>query len=79
MVCLVEALILINTTSGVMDKVHEEVKNIKEVRKATKADGPHDIIAIVEIEAVGEIRDALMDKIRSIKGVKETTTNLIIG
>ncbi|KXA96905.1 hypothetical protein AKJ38_02340 [candidate division MSBL1 archaeon SCGC-AAA259I14] len=62
-----------------MDKVHEEVKNIKEVRKASKVDGPHDIVAIVETEAMGEIREALMDKIRNIEGVKKTTTNLIIS
>ncbi|KXA93157.1 hypothetical protein AKJ66_02620 [candidate division MSBL1 archaeon SCGC-AAA259E22] len=79
MACLVEALVLINAASGVMDKVHEGVKNIKEVRKARKVDGPHDIVAVVEIEAVGEIRDALMNKIRNIEGVKETITNLIIS
>lgn len=44
MVCLVEALVLINAASGIMDKVHEGVKNIKEVRKARKVDGPHYVV-----------------------------------
>ncbi|KXA99386.1 hypothetical protein AKJ40_03245 [candidate division MSBL1 archaeon SCGC-AAA259M10] len=44
-----------------------------------RVDGPHGIVAIVETEAIVEIREALIDEIKNIEGMKETTTNLIIS
>ncbi|KXA93876.1 hypothetical protein AKJ66_00600 [candidate division MSBL1 archaeon SCGC-AAA259E22] len=76
---MVEALILINTTTGVMDKVYREVRRLEEVRKSAMVTGPYDIIALVETEVIGDIRDSLIEKIRSIDGVKKTTTNLVIS
>lgn len=76
---MVEALILINTTTGVMDKVYREVRRLEEVRKSAMVTGPYDIIALVETEVIGDIRDSLIEKIRGIDGVKKTTTNLVIS
>ncbi|KXB00656.1 hypothetical protein AKJ40_01015 [candidate division MSBL1 archaeon SCGC-AAA259M10] len=75
---MVEALILINTTTGVMDRVYREVKGLEQVRKSAKVTGQHDIVAVARTEVMGEIRNTLMEKIRNIDGVKETTTSLVI-
>lgn len=76
---MVEALILLNTTTGVMEKVHEKLERIEEVRRSALVTGPYDLFALVEIEEMGELRDSLVEKIRNIEGVEETTTNLIIS
>lgn len=75
---LPKALMLIQTKVGVMDKVYEKVKKLAKVQRSAMITGPYDVMAIVEAENVGEITRELIENVRDIDGVKETTTNIFI-
>lgn len=76
---LTEALILITTEIGTMEKVLKKVKQMKAVQKANMITGPYDVMAIAQADDISEISNVLMEEIRNIDGVKETVTNVFIS
>ncbi len=69
---------LIRTEVGVIEEVYMEVKDLKGIQTAAMITGPYDIMAIVETEGLGEITRDIIESIRGIEGVKETSTNIFI-
>jgi len=69
---------LIRTEVGVIEEVYMEVKDLKGIQTAAMITGPYDIMAIVETEGLSEITRDIIESIRGIEGVKETSTNIFI-
>lgn len=72
------ALILITTEVGTMKNIHEEIKNLDKVEETEMLTGPYDIMAVAKAEEMTEITNTLIEEIRGLKGVEETTTNIFI-
>lgn len=75
---MVEALILISTKVGFMEDVFEKVQKMERVKKSAMITGPYDIMALTEAESLGKITNALINEIRKLEGVKDTTTCVVI-
>lgn len=61
-----------------MKKVYREINEIEEVGRVEMLTGPYDVMAIAEGAEIRNITDALIEKIRGIKGVQDTSTNIFI-
>lgn len=72
------ALILITADVGKMKEVEEKISGKKEVEQVEMLTGPYDLMAIASTEEMTDITQALIDKIREIDGVQNTTTNIFI-
>lgn len=72
------ALILITTKVGSMKSVHEQIEGLDKIQETKMLTGPYDIMAIARADEMTDITKTLIDEIRSIKGVEETTTNVFI-
>ncbi len=72
------ALVLITTEVGKMKDVQEEIKDLGEIDQVEMLTGPYDIMAIASAEEMTNITKALMEKIRNLEGVQDTTTNIFI-
>lgn len=72
------AYILIKTTVGKMREACEKIGNLKNIRSTHMVTGPYDIIAFAEAEEVSAVIGTLMDEVRKIDGVEDTTTCILI-
>lgn len=70
--------ILITTEPGSMIQVAEKIKKIDKVGRMEMLTGPYDVIAIIEDVEMEKLASTLVEKIRNIDGVKETTTNIFL-
>lgn len=75
---IIEAFVLITTDVGKLRNAYESVKKLKYVKKINIITGPYDILALFESDDISELRDVVVDSIRSVEGVKETTTAMIV-
>ncbi len=72
------AYILIKTVVGKMREACEKIKGLKNIQSAHMVTGPYDIIAFAEAEEVSAVIGTLMDEVRKIDGVEDTTTCILI-
>lgn len=68
----------INTDVGKEREVRDELKRIKGVKSADMVTGRYDIIAMVEGETYESTFKTVLEKIREIKGIIKTETDLVI-
>lgn len=72
------ALILITTEVGKMKDVQEKIVDLGEIEQVEMLTGPYDIMALARADEMTNITKALMEKIRNLDGVQDTTTNIFI-
>ncbi len=72
------ALILITTEVGKMKDVQEKITDMAEIDQVEMLTGPYDIMAIASADEMTDITKALMENIRNLEGVQDTTTNIFI-
>lgn len=72
------ALILITTKVGAMRDVYSEIKKLDKIQEAEMLTGPYDIMAVAKADKLMDITNTLIEEIRSIDKVEETTTNIFI-
>ena len=70
--------LLINTEIGKERSVRDELRSISNVKYADMITGRYDIIATIEGETIGDIFTTVLNKIRAIKGIVRTETNLVV-
>lgn len=71
---MVRAYVLVQVQPKTEKKVVEQIKKIKEVKRADIVFGEYDIVAIVETTTISKLSE-IISKIRSkIKGVVKTST-----
>ncbi len=72
------AYILVKTSVGKMREVCEKLEGLKNVQSAHMVTGPYDIVAFAEAKEVSTVIGTLMDEVRKIDGVQDTTTCILI-
>jgi DNA-binding Lrp family transcriptional regulator len=68
----------INTSVGREKEVRDSLRRIHGVKAADMVTGRYDVIAIVEEESYESTFKTVQDKIRGIKGITRTETDLVI-
>lgn len=69
---------MVTTEVGSMKDVYEKIRDRAKVQEADMLTGPYDIMAIARAEELTDITNVLIEEIREIEGVEETTTNIFI-
>ena len=73
-----EAFVLINTQLGKEDEILAKVKEILEIIEAFIVMGSYDIVAKISIEDAKMLKPLVTNKIRSLPGIKETVTIIVV-
>ena len=73
-----KAYILINAAVGNVDSVLQEVLKLSVTEEAHKVFGPCDIVAEVKGRDMETLVEIITDKVRRIKGIEDTQSNLVI-
>ena len=68
----------INTAVGKEKEVRDALRRIRGVKSADMVTGRYDVIAIVEEETYESTFKTVLDKVRGIRGVTKTETDLVI-
>lgn len=72
------AFVLIRIAPGKERNTYEDLAKIPEVEGIRQVFGEYDVILRVETENFKDFRDIIVDKIRSIDGIAETTTLIAV-
>ena len=73
------AFVLINVRAGTDEAVASELRKVKEVREVYEIYGAYDILAKVEVEDMGRLKEVIDQSIRKIDGVKSTITMIVLS
>lgn len=74
---MVRVYVLIDVAPGEVWRVIEEVRKIEGIKLADVVAGPHDIVAVVEVESIQKYSD-IAKKIHAIKGVTKTMSLIAV-
>jgi DNA-binding Lrp family transcriptional regulator len=72
------AYVLIKVEPSMAHGVYNRLKEYKSIIQVDAVTGPHDIITIIESSDVSTLGSFIINKIRTIDGVKDTLTCHII-
>ncbi len=75
---MVNAYSLISAEPGKTAEVFRRVKALEGVKKAEAVAGPYDIVARIEVDSLEKLTKAIFGDIRSISGVTNTTTLIVV-
>lgn len=75
---MASAYVLIKVEPSMAHGVYNQLKQYDSVVQVDAVTGPHDVIAIIESSDVSTLGSFIINKIRSIEGVKDTLTCHII-
>ena len=73
-----KAFLLIQTQAGKSMEVVASLRNLKGVKEAYLVTGPHDVIAVLEIEELSAMTRLIGSKIHYIGGISRTLTYLVL-
>ena len=68
------AFVLVNAEVGSEDQVLRELRKVACVKEAYAAYGVHDILAKAQADTMSELKEALSQNLRRIKGIRSTLT-----
>ena len=75
---MVNAYSLISAEPGKTAEVFRKIKALEGVKKAEAVAGPYDIVARIEVDSLEKLTRAIFGDIRSIPGVTNTTTLIVV-
>jgi DNA-binding Lrp family transcriptional regulator len=75
---MVNAYSLISAEPGKTSDVFKKVEAIDGVKRAECVAGPYDIIARIEVDSLEKLTKVVFGDIRSILGVTNTTTLIVV-
>ena len=75
---MVNAYSLISAEPGKTREVFRAVKEVEGVKSAEAVAGPYDIVARIEVESLEKLTKSIFGDIRSIPGVTNTTTLIVV-
>ncbi len=73
-----KAIVLINTEMGADEEVFEALKQVPEVKAVYMVYGLYDIVAVVESDDMGTLRDIVYRHLRSSPKVRSTLTMIVV-
>ncbi len=74
-----KAIVLINTEMSADEEVFNQLKQIPEVKAAYMVYGLYDIVAIIESDDMGKLRDIVYRYLRSSPKVRSTLTMIAVN
>ncbi|MEM2143574.1 MAG: Lrp/AsnC ligand binding domain-containing protein [Candidatus Thorarchaeota archaeon] len=75
---MVKAYVLVKTVAGTEDRVLRSFHEIQSIEEAHKVFGPYDIVIEVRGRDMESVVDIVTGKIRTVEGVFDTQTLLVI-
>ena len=72
------AYVLINTEPKFMEKVVEILEKLDSVEEIFPVYGVYDVVAKIRADSMGELKEIVTWKVRSLKEVRSTITMLIL-
>ncbi|MCD6248563.1 MAG: Lrp/AsnC ligand binding domain-containing protein [Hadesarchaea archaeon] len=75
---MVKAYSLISAEPGRTSEVFAAVKKIEGIKSVEAVAGPYDIVARIEVDSLEKLTKAIFGDIRSIPGVTNTTTLIVV-
>lgn len=75
---MVRGHILITTAPGEMRDIRERIESLSNIKSVEMVTGPYDLIAQAEAEDLSTLTSTVLDNIRHITGVLDTTTCVVI-
>lgn len=75
---MVKAYVMITVAIGYIHKVIENISLLENVERVETVSGPCDIILVVKTSDLHELKEFLMVGLRSIDGIMECSTSLVI-
>ena len=76
---MVTAYVMIKANTGAADRLVDEIDTIEGVQETHIVAGDVDLIAKVEVETPGEVKDVAAASIQAIDGVESTRTYIAMG
>ncbi len=75
---MINAYSLISADPGKTSDVFKKVKAMEGVKNVEAVAGPYDIVVRVEVDSLEKLTKAIFGDIRSIPGVTNTTTLIVV-
>ena len=75
---MIEAYILMKSELGEQSEVYTKILKVKGVKSANTVMGPYDLIIFIESADLDTLGRTVISKIQNLKGVKDTTTCVVI-
>lgn len=72
------AFIFINAEVGSEDEALKQLRKMENVKEAYAVYGVYDIVAKVEAETIGKLKEVITSKVRKLRGVRSTLTMMVI-
>ncbi len=70
----IKALVLIRIETGTEKKLVKELVSLEGVTDAKFMYGPYDVYCIIDCSSIDALNDLVMNNIRSVQGIRSTTT-----
>jgi len=71
---LARVYLLIKVESGKENEVYEALKGLPNLKSVDIVQRPLDVVAVFEADNLSKIEDLILNKVRRVEGIKETTT-----
>ncbi len=75
---MIKAYILMKSELGEQSEVYTKILKMKGVKSANTVIGPYDLIIFIESADLNTLGRTVISKIQNLKGVKDTTTCVVI-
>jgi len=74
---LVSAYIMMKMQVGMDEQVLSEIKKLEQIREANATYGSYDLVIKVSFKAIEDLDRFIFEKIRTIKGITETSSMIV--
>jgi DNA-binding Lrp family transcriptional regulator len=75
----VSAFVLVDVAGDHTKSAYKTITRLEGVKAVYTVSGPHDIIAHIEGESLEQLSDLILSRIRSVDGVRKTTTAIVLS
>jgi DNA-binding Lrp family transcriptional regulator len=75
---MAKAYLRIKVEMGRERAVRDALLTFEEVKTAELTTGDQDVLALIEADSYDDILQVLIDRLRTIKGITDTTTDLVL-
>jgi len=72
------AFIFINSEVSSEDEVVKALRKMQDVKEAYVVYGVYDIVAKVESDTIGKLKEVIASKVRRVNGVRSTLTMVVV-
>jgi DNA-binding Lrp family transcriptional regulator len=74
---MVKAFVLVNVDLGAEKEALKQFRALPEVRESYLVYGLYDVVAFLETNSMGTLKEAIGKKVRTVDGVRSTVTTIV--